>query len=130
MTHTSLTGLVAATHTPFHADGSLNLEAVEKQAAHMLANKVTKVFIGGSTGESHSLSLAERLALSQRWFEIARGTALQVVVHVGSNCLSDAKTLAAQAQPSSGPATSTTVALSPGATGASVPPCSMRLKGR
>ena len=98
MTHASLTGLVAATHTPFHADSSLNLEAVEKQAAHMLANKVTKVFIGGSTGESHSLSLAERLVLSQRWFEIARGTALQVVVHVGSNCLSDAKTLAAQAQ--------------------------------
>ena len=98
MTHASLTGLVAATHTPFHADSSLNLEAVEKQAAHMLANKVTKVFIGGSTGESHSLSLAERLTLSQRWFEIARGTALQVVVHVGSNCLSDAKTLAAQAQ--------------------------------
>ena len=98
MARVLLSGLIAATHTPFHADGTLNLAAVEQQAAHMLANQVTKVFIGGSTGESHSLSLTERLALSQRWFEIARGTALQVVVHVGSNCLSDAKTLAAQAQ--------------------------------
>ena len=32
----SLHGLVAATHTPFHADGSLNLGVIEKQAAHLL----------------------------------------------------------------------------------------------
>lgn len=93
-----LHGLVAATHTPFHADGSLNLAVVEQQAAHLLARQVTTVFIGGSTGESHSLSLTERQALSQRWSEVVRGTALQVVVHVGSNCLTDAKALAAQAQ--------------------------------
>jgi N-acetylneuraminate lyase len=98
MTHASLTGLIAATHTPFHADGSLNLAVIEQQAAHMLANQVTTVFIGGSTGESHSLSLSERQALSRRWSEVSRGTALRVVVHVGSNCLMDAKTLAAQAQ--------------------------------
>ncbi len=93
-----LHGLVAATHTPFHADGSLNLAVVEQQAAHLLARQVTTVFIGGSTGESHSLSLSERQALSQQWSEVARGTSLRVVVHVGSNCLTDAKTLAAQAQ--------------------------------
>lgn len=93
-----LHGLVAATHTPFHADGSLNLAVVEQQAAHLLARQVTTVFIGGSTGESHSLSLSERQALSQRWSEVVRGTSLRVVVHVGSNCLTDAKTLAAQAQ--------------------------------
>ncbi len=98
MTHASLSGLTAATHTPFYADGSLNLAVVAQQAAHLLADQVSTVFIGGSTGESHSLSLTERQALSQRWSEVARGTALRVVVHVGSNCLSDAKTLAAQAQ--------------------------------
>src|SRR5204863_760432 len=37
-------------------------------------------------------------ALTQRWCEVARGTELKVVVHVGSNCLADARTLAAQAQ--------------------------------
>jgi N-acetylneuraminate lyase len=98
MKHASLIGLTAATHTPFHRDGSLNLAVVEQQAAHLLAQQVTTVFIGGSTGESHSLSLDERRALSQRWSEVARGTALRVVVHVGSNCLTDAKALAAQAQ--------------------------------
>ena len=93
-----LHGLVAATHTPFHADGSLNLGAVEAQAAHLLRNGVTRVFIGGSTGESSSLSLDERLALGQRWSEVARGSALRIVTHVGSNCLADARALAAQAQ--------------------------------
>jgi N-acetylneuraminate lyase len=93
-----LHGLVAATHTPFHADGSLNPGAVEQQAAHLLKNGVTTAFIGGSTGECSSLSLDERLALAQRWSEVARGTALRVVLHVGSNCLADSRTLAAQAQ--------------------------------
>jgi N-acetylneuraminate lyase len=93
-----LTGLVAATHTPFHADSSLNLDIVEKLAAHLLANGVQIAFIGGTTGESHSLSLEERRLLAQRWCEIARGSKLRVVVHVGSNCLADAAALAAQAQ--------------------------------
>src|SRR5262245_19772074 len=91
-------GFVAATHTPFAADGSLNLAAVEKQAAHLLANQVTTAFIGGSTGESHSLTLDERHHLATRWFEVAHGTDLQVIVHVGSNCLEDARVLARQAQ--------------------------------
>ncbi len=93
-----LHGLVAATHTPFHADGSLNPGTVEQQAAHLLKNAVTTAFIGGSTGESSSLSLDERLALAERWSEVARGTALRIVVHVGSNCLADSRALAAQAQ--------------------------------
>jgi N-acetylneuraminate lyase len=94
----TLTGLVAATHTPFDAGGQLNLAIVEKQAAHLLRHQIGSVFIGGSTGESHSLTVAERLALAQRWSEVVRGTALRLVIHVGSNCLADARTLAAQAQ--------------------------------
>ena len=93
-----ITGLVAATHTPFHADGSLNLAIVEKQAAHLLGNGVKLAFICGTTGESHSLTLEERRALATRWMEVARGSELKVIVHVGANCLADARTLAAQAQ--------------------------------
>src|SRR3989442_11747424 len=93
-----LHGLVAATHTPFHNDGSLNLTVVEKQAAHLLANGVKFAFIAGTTGEGHSLTLDERRALTQRWCEVARGSEVKVVVHVGGNCLADARTLAAQAQ--------------------------------
>jgi N-acetylneuraminate lyase len=92
-----LSGLVAATHTPFHTDHSLNLNAIEPQAAHLLAKGVGAVFIGGTTGESHSLTLVERLALTARWLQVASGTPLRVIVHVGSNCLEDARALAAQA---------------------------------
>ena len=93
-----LTGLVAATHSPFHADGSLNLTIVEKQAAHLSANGVKFAFICGSTGESHSLTAEERRALAVRWMEVTRGSALKVIVHVGTNCLADARSLAAHAQ--------------------------------
>lgn len=91
-------GLVAAVHTPFHTDGSLALHAVEKQAEWMLSQHVHTVFVGGSTGESHSLTLDERLALAKRWSEVRHGTPLRLIIHVGCNCLNDAKELAAQAQ--------------------------------
>ena len=98
MIHGKLTGLVTATHTPFHADGALNFAAIEQQALHLSKNGVKTVFIGGSTGESSSLSLDERLALCERWAEVIKGTPLRLVVHVGANCLSDARTLATQAE--------------------------------
>lgn len=93
-----LTGLVAATHTPFQADGSLNLALVERQAEHLLAQGISVAFICGSTGESHSLRFEERRRLAERWLEVTRNTALKVIVHVGSNCLPDACELAAQAE--------------------------------
>lgn len=93
-----ISGLIAATHTPFHADGSLNLSVIEKQAAHLQAAGVRAAFISGTTGESHSLSLEERRALTTRWMEVTRGSDLKVVVHVGANALGDAAALAAQAQ--------------------------------
>jgi N-acetylneuraminate lyase len=91
-------GLVAASHTPFHANGGLNLGIVEKQAAHLLATGVTHAFIGGTTGESSSLTLEERRALAVRWREVTRDSALNVIVHVGGNCLADSRNLAALAQ--------------------------------
>ena len=63
-----------------------------------MKNGVAAAFIGGSTGESHSLNLGERLSLTRRWMEVSRGTPLRVVVHVGGNCLAEAAELAAQAQ--------------------------------
>jgi len=99
-----LHGLVAATHTPFHPDGSLNLAAVEGQATFLMKNGVRTVFINGSTAESSSLTLEERLALAQRWTEVARGSDLRVVVHVGANALADSRVLAAQAQQLGAPA--------------------------
>lgn len=106
----TLHGLVPATHTPFDANGGLNLKIVEKQAEHLLRDGVSAVFVGGTTGESHSMSLDERLKLVGRWGEVVRGSALRLVVHVGSNCLTDARAMAAHAQASGAAAIS---ALSP-----------------
>jgi len=92
-----LHGLVTATHTPFHSDGSLNLSAIEPQAAHLLKDGITTVFIGGTTGESSSLTLDERLRLTDAWCQTVRGTPMRVVVHVGGNCLADARQIAADA---------------------------------
>jgi N-acetylneuraminate lyase len=93
-----LTGLVAATHTPFDAAGQLNLATVEQQASLLSRAGVSAVFVAGTTGESHSLTVEERFALARRWSEVLRGSGLRLVVHVGSNCLADARTLAAHAQ--------------------------------
>lgn len=97
MKFAKLTGLVTATHTPFKPDGELNLDIVEKQAEQLLRNGIRTVFVGGSTGESHSLSLNEHLLLGRRWLEVTRGAKLEVIVHVGSNCLASSRVLAAQA---------------------------------
>lgn len=93
-----LNGLTAATHTPFHPTGSLNLDAVERQALHLSRTGVPTAFICGTTGESHSLTLQERLDLAERWGEVIRGSTLRLVVHVGANCLADSRILAAQAE--------------------------------
>lgn len=107
MKYRPLTGLVAAAHTPFKQDGSLHLAIVDKQAEHFLRQKVFTVFIGGSTGESHSVSVDERRRLAARWMAATKGTKLKVIVHVGSNCVTDARTLAAHAQKIGAAATST-----------------------
>ena len=92
------TSLCTATHTPFHPDGSLNLGAVERQASFLRSHGITSVFIGGTTGESSSLTTAERAALNDRWAVVGPATGIEVIVHVGSNCLTEAAQLATHAQ--------------------------------
>lgn len=93
-----LAGLIAAVHSPFDDSGELQLSAVERQAELMISQGVAGVFICGSTGESHSLSVGERQDLSERWLQVLRGGAVMPIVHVGSNCLRDSRQLAAHAE--------------------------------
>ena len=89
--------LVAATHSPFHADGSIAPEVVATQAAFLAANGIRTIFMTGSTGESHSLTTAEKLALYDAWGIAGKASGLKVIAHVGSNCVEDSKTLARRA---------------------------------
>ena len=84
--------------TPFDATGELNLAAVEPHAALLVRDGVAGVFVGGTTGEFPSLTFEERLAITARWAAALKGSAVRVVVHVGANCLTDAKQLAVHAQ--------------------------------
>src|SRR5688572_20039047 len=91
-----LTGLVAAPHTPMHEDGSLNLSVVSAQAQLLLESGVRGAFICGTTGESLSLTVTERVAVTEAWCD-AVGGKMPIVAHVGSNSLLEARVLAGHA---------------------------------
>ena len=95
MTH--LSGFIAATYTPMHADRTLNLEAIEAYAEHLVAEGVTGVFVGGTTGESMSLTVEERILVVERW-KTALPEGFPLIAHVGHTCLADCKRMAAHAQ--------------------------------
>jgi N-acetylneuraminate lyase len=91
-----LKGLIAAPFTPFHEDGSLNLDGIPPMAQALVANGVNGVFVCGTTGEGMSLTLQERQAVAEKWVECAADQ-LKIVVHVGHTCLADARLLAKHA---------------------------------
>lgn len=68
--------LIAPPLAPFHADGSLNLAAVEPMAQHFVDHGIAGVFVCGTSGESQSLTVQERIALTQRWLDVTRNASL------------------------------------------------------
>lgn len=92
-----LTGLIAATYTPFHADGSLALSQVGPMVEYLLNSGVQGLYVCGSTGEGMSLTTAERQEVAAAYMNAADGR-VPVLVQVGHNSLEDAKALAAHAQ--------------------------------
>jgi N-acetylneuraminate lyase len=92
-----LSGLVAAAFTPMKDDGALDLARVPTVCDFVLGQGVSGLFLCGSTGESPSLTVDERMAVSEAYLEAAAGR-VPVVVHVGHNSLTDARALAAHAQ--------------------------------
>lgn len=90
-------GLIAASFTAMNPDGSINLEAIEKQAGFMHSQGVKGVFICGTTGEGMSLTVEERKKIAERWVEVASDN-LTVIVHVGHTSLEDCKALATHAK--------------------------------
>ena len=89
-------GLIAAPFTPLKPDRSLDLDTVEVLAASLSANGVRGAFVCGTTGESTSLTVDERMRVAERW-QAAAGKDLAVIVHAGHLCLDDAKAIARHA---------------------------------
>ncbi len=90
--------LVAAVHSPFDANGDIAPEVVSLQASFLAANGIRDVFITGTTGECHSLTYDERLALYEAWADAAPANGLAVIGHVGGNSIEDARKLARHAR--------------------------------
>ena len=91
-----LTGLIAATYTPFHDDGSLNLEPIAAMTDLMIDRGVAGFYVCGSTGEGESLSVEERKQVAES-FVAATDQRVPVVIQVGHNSLESATDLALHA---------------------------------
>ena len=97
MSHSSLRflGLIAAPFTPFHADGSLNLDLIPAYARFLKSRGVRALFVCGTTGEGVSLSTEEREKVAEAWIH---ADVLPVIVHTGHASLTDARRLSAHAE--------------------------------
>lgn len=91
-----LEGLIAAAHTGFKSDGSVNLDVIPKQAAMLIKQKVTGVYVSGTTGEGICCSVAERKAVMDAWVKAAKGK-LFLIAHIGALALPDVQELGAYA---------------------------------
>ena len=91
-----LEGLIAAAHTPFNKDGSVNYGLVEKQSKLLLREKVTGVYVSGTTGEGVSCSVDERKKLFDAWVKAAKGR-LFLIAHTGALAMPDTQELGEQA---------------------------------
>ena len=92
-----ITGLVPATFTPLHPDGSLNLAVVAPMVEQLIREGVTGLYVCGSTGEGVSLAREERMAATEAFVAAARHR-VPVVVQVGHNSVAEARLLAAHVE--------------------------------
>lgn len=95
--HEHIEGLVAAPVTPMNSDCSINLDMVEPLGDFLHRNGVSGAFVCGTTGESMSLTVGERLEIAKRWVETAPEN-LKVIVHTGHTSIEACKIMAANAQ--------------------------------
>ena len=88
-----ITNLIAATYAPMNQDGALNTSLIKKYRDFLIRNKVSGVFMNGSTGDFVSLSIAERKEITLAWSE-NKSSNLYLIDHVGDPSLKVAKDLA------------------------------------
>uniref|UniRef100_A0A1A8GGD0 N-acetylneuraminate lyase n=1 Tax=Nothobranchius korthausae TaxID=1143690 RepID=A0A1A8GGD0_9TELE len=93
-----LSGLIAATFTPFTPQGEVNLSVIGPYVDYLSEQQGVKgIFVNGTTGESLSLTVAERKMLTEEWCQKAKGRMDHVIVHVGCLSVKDSQDLARHA---------------------------------
>ncbi len=80
----TFSGVITAMVTPFANDGALDLEAARRLAAHLVENGSHGLVVSGTTGESPTLSDAEKLHLLDAVLDEV-GDRATVIAGTGSN---------------------------------------------
>lgn len=93
--HTS--GLIAAPFTPFHIDGTLNLDIVPSYVERLIDDGLNGIFVCGSNGEGPNMTIDERMAVATA-FKNASGNRLKLFVHVGHTSIAECRKLARHAR--------------------------------
>lgn len=74
-----LQGLVIATPTPMHEDGSLDLRSLDAHVRDLLTNRAEGLFVAGTTGEGLLLDEEERLEVVRAAVRLVAGRVPVVV---------------------------------------------------
>jgi 4-hydroxy-tetrahydrodipicolinate synthase len=88
--------VVTAMATPFAEDGSLDLDGAQTLAAHLYEHGTDSIVVAGSTGESPTLTHAEKLDLFRAVVDVAKGTG-KVVAGTGTYNTAETIELSAEA---------------------------------
>ena len=76
-----LEGLIAATFTPFHEDGQINLEPIPAMVEHLAKCSIRAIFINGTTGEGPSLTEEERITLAENFVTQAKKNNIKSIIY-------------------------------------------------
>lgn len=89
--------IITAMVTPFDTNGDIDFPATEKLIEHLIANGSDGLVVAGTTGESPTLTAAEKLALFKFTAEKVGGR-IPVIAGTGSNDTRSSVTLTKQAE--------------------------------
>lgn len=90
-------GIYTPVVTPYHANGSVNWDALSDVIEYLIENGVHGLISGGSTGENYAQTVEERLELARFTQDQLKGQ-LPLVVGTGAMLTSDSITLASGAR--------------------------------
>jgi N-acetylneuraminate lyase len=92
-----ITGLIAAPFTPMNEDGSINTSVIPDYAAKLKNDRLSGVFICGTTGEGMLMSPDERMKVAEKWIP-EQTKEFKVIVHVGTTSAKQSRNLAIHAE--------------------------------
>src|SRR5690606_10444826 len=73
------------------------LGLIGRYSSMLIENKVSGVFICGTTGEGMLMNVEERKAVAEEWIKYGTDS-FRIIVHIGANSYRDAQDLGAHAQ--------------------------------